>query len=137
MNKRLKITDFANCDNYSPYDSGALYSYLQFPIDFIVRKDLFGGITSDAKILYCWLRSRLLNSIGNERLLDENGYFIVVSQKEIADTFDVSERTARSWMNSLKSIRLIQTENQYFGKPAKIYVRDIEKLGEIIKGEKQ
>lgn len=137
MNKRFKIADFAKCTNYSPYDFGDLHSYFQFPEDFIIRKDLFGGISSDAKILYCWLRDRLQNSIENEKFLDESGYFIVVSQKEIASTFDVSERTVRNWMDSLKSIGLIHTENQYLGKPAKIYVRNIEKLGEIIEGENQ
>lgn len=128
MNKRFKITDFAKCANYSPYDFGALHSYWQFPTAFITRKDLFGSITSDAKILYCWLRNRLQISIKNERFLDENGYFIVVPQKEIASTFDVSERTVRNWMDSLKSIGLIRMENQYLGKPAKIYIGNIEKM---------
>lgn len=128
MNKRFKITDFAKCTYYSPYDFGALHSYCQFPTDFITRKDLFGGITSDAKILYCWLRNRLQISIKNERFLDENGYFIIVPQKEIASTFDVSERTVRNWMDSLKSIGLIRMENQYLGKPAKIYIGNIEKI---------
>lgn len=137
MNKRFKKTDFAKCANYSPYDFGALHSYWQFPTAFITRKDLFGSITSDAKILYCWLRDRLLNSIENEKFLDENGYFIVVSQRKIASIFGVSQRTVRNWMDSLKSIGLIRTENQYLGKPAKIYIGNIEKLDEIIKGEKQ
>jgi hypothetical protein len=137
MTERLEITDFAKRANYSPYDFGALHSYLQFPTDFITRKDLFGKISSDAKILYCWLRSRLQNSIENEKFLDENGYFIVVSQREIARIFGISERTVRNWMDSLKSIGLIRTENQYLGKPAKIYIGNIEKLDEIIKGEKQ
>ena len=102
------------------YEEIGKTSYYQLPKKLFTDK--YKGMSLDAKVVYAFLRDRMILSLRNE-WKDDSGYaYIIFRQSEIADLLDISLRTVKRIYAELRNFGLIKIQQQGMGKPSRVYI---------------
>ena len=103
------------------------FSFIRVPRVFFTDKEHFGGLSSDAKLLYGLMLDRMSLSRKNNWFDDENRVFIIFKIEEIADRLNCGKEKACNLLKELDDehgIGLIRKKRRGLGQPSIIYVKN-------------
>lgn len=100
------------------------FSFIQIPIELFTN-EYYKNISSDAKILYGLMLSRMSLSQKNNWFDDDNRVYIIYKIQEIQDTLCCGKNKAVNILKELENAKLIQRNRQGLGKADLIYVLNI------------
>lgn len=101
--------------------------YYQIPKAFFTNP-LYKSMSSDAKMIYAFLKDRMVLS-GRNGWHDDNGdIYLYFSQEAIAEMMGISTSTVSRSMKQLQNCKLIEMVKQGQGKPSKIYINKLALL---------
>lgn len=95
--------------------------FCRLPKNLYLNKEKYGGLSFKAMVLYAILFDRLSLSIENN-WVDEDGWFIYVKWKEIAELMGLSERSLKEGLAELAEFGLVFSKRQGMVMPAKVYL---------------
>lgn len=107
--------------------------YYQIPKAFFTNP-LYKSMSSDAKMIYAFLKDRMVLSARNGWYDDNGDIYMYFSQEAIAEMMGISASTVSRSMKQLQKCNLIEMVKQGQGKPSKIY---INKLATLTSNENQ
>lgn len=100
------------------------FSFIQIPLELFTN-EYYKNISSDAKILYGLMLSRMSLSQKNNWFDDDNRVYIIYKIQEIQDTLSCGKNKAVNILKELENTKLIQRNRQGLGKADLIYVLNI------------
>lgn len=100
------------------------YNFSIVPDD-LIDLDEFVGLSSTAKLLYSRMLSRMELSRKNGWVDEYDRVYMYYKASEVAALFRTSERTARSLLDELEKYNLLEKKRDEFGKPNKLYLKDV------------
>ena len=103
------------------------FTFVRIPRMLFTDKEHFGGISSDAKLLYGLMLDRMSLSRKNNWFDDENRVFIIFKIEEIADRLNCGMEKACNLLKELDDehgIGLIKKKRRGLGQPFIIYVKN-------------
>lgn len=100
------------------------FSFIQIPLELFTN-EYYKNISSDAKILYGLMLSRMSLSQKNNWFDDDNRVYIIYKIQEIQDTLCCGKNKAVNILKELENAKLIQRNRQGLGKADLIYVLNI------------
>ena len=100
------------------------FSFIQIPLELFTN-EYYKNISSDAKILYGLMLSRMILSQKNNWFDDDNRVYIIYKIQEIQDTLCCGKNKAVNILKELENAKLIQRNRQGLGKADLIYVLNI------------
>lgn len=119
MGEYYSTKDFTNDNN------------IPLPVVLITDERLCNTFSYGEVILYALIKYRMrLSAMNHLQFEDENGLFVIYSQKELADMLHKSERTVKRWFQNLKDSGWIKTTQTGVGECSKIYLKNVCALAE-------
>lgn len=100
------------------------YSYITIPIE-LIKNENFKKLSSDSKILYGLLLSRMKLSLKNEWFDSKGNVYLIYTIAEIQNFLNISKPTAIKILKELEKFDLIQIKKQGLTKPNIIYLRKL------------
>ncbi len=100
------------------------FSFIQIPLELFTN-EYYKNISSDAKILYGLMLSRMSLSQKNNWFDDDNRVYIIYKIQEIQDTLSCGKNKAVNILKELENAKLIQRNRQGLGKADLIYALNI------------
>lgn len=98
--------------------------YYQIPKAFFTNP-LYKSLSSDAKMIYAFLKDRMVLSARNGWHDNNGDIYLYFSQDVIADMMGISTSTVSRSMKQLQNCNLIEMVKQGQGKPSKIYINKL------------
>ena len=96
-------------------------AFAKFPLELF----FYSALSSEARILYVFMRNRVTLSMSNGWHDEAGRIYIYCTRKEGAQVMNCSERSAQRFFDELGKERLIETKRQGLGKPNIIYVKKL------------
>lgn len=125
---KYAMKHYNGCKNINPRHGSQMF-YAQLPL-VLIQDERFSNVSYNEVILYSYLLNRLRLSMKNN-FLDEDGYYLVMTQQEIGDDLrGVPTITIKRWMKQLKDHGLITTQRRGMGMSQKIYLTDLNTMME-------
>ena len=119
MGQYYSSKDFVN-DNTIP-----------LPVVMITDERLCNVFSYGEVILYSLIKYRMrLSAMNRTQYEDENGLFVIYSQKKLAEMLHKDERTVKRWFKNLKDSGWIMTVQTGVGECSKIYLKNTYTLVE-------
>lgn len=103
------------------------YSFYKIP-KVLFTEELFGGLTTDAKVLYGLLLDRVSLSKKNAWIDAEGKVYVFYTIKNVKESIRCANTKACALMKELADFGLIERKKQGLGKPAIIYVKDFTRF---------
>ena len=119
MGEYYSTKDFTNDNN------------IPLPVVMITDERLCNIFSYGEVILYSLIKYRMrLSAMNSLQYEDENGLFVIYSQKELAEMLHKSERTVKRWFQNLNDSGWIMTVQTGVGECSKIYLKNVYTLVE-------
>lgn len=104
---------------------------IPLPVVMITDERLCNVFSYGEVILYSLIKYRMrLSAMNCTQYEDENGLFVIYSQKELAEMLHKDERTVKRWFKNLKDSGWIMTVQTGVGECSKIYLKNTYTLVE-------
>lgn len=112
-------------------DEAEMFSFYRIP-QMLFTRDYFKGVSSDAKLLYGILLSRMELSRKNG-WLDKNGFvYIYFTIEEIMEALNCAHGKAGHLLKELVDIGLLEKKRQGLGQPDRLYLKNFSKVDELV-----
>lgn len=104
---------------------------IPLPVVMITDERLCNVFSYGEVILYSLIKYRMrLSAMNCTQYEDENGLFVIYSQKKLAEMLHKDERTVKRWFKNLKDSGWIMTVQTGVGECSKIYLKNTYTLVE-------
>ena len=104
---------------------------IPLPVVMITDERLCNVFSYGEVILYSLIKYRMrLSAMNCTQYEDENGLFVIYSQKKLAEMLHKDERTVKRWFKNLKDSGWIMTVQTGVGECSKIYLKNTYMLVE-------
>ena len=104
---------------------------IPLPVVMITDERLCNVFSYGEVILYSFIKYRMrLSAMNCTQYEDENGLFVIYSQKKLAEMLHKDERTVKRWFKNLKDSGWIMTVQTGVGECSKIYLKNTYMLVE-------
>ena len=114
------------------------YSFYRIP-KMLFTEEIFGALSTDAKVLYGLLLDRISLSRENGWLDDAGRVYVYYTIKSVKRSMRCANTKACGLLRELSEFGLIERKKQGLGKPTIIYVKDFTRFrkAELLCSEKQ
>lgn len=101
------------------------FDFISLPTALIINEE-FKNISSEAKIMYGLLKSRLNLSIKNNWFDDEGKAYLIFTIEEICKMFNIGNQKGVKILKELEKNALLEKKRRGLGLPNYIYMKKID-----------